>query len=64
MLFVGGHFQPSGVGLDDLGVFEAFLEVVYQDVVEHSRLPVLVLDVEVVAFYLVVEDAFGDVELG
>ena len=55
MLLIRSHLQPSRVRFNDLGIFKAFLKIIDQHIVEHTRLAVLMLHVQVISFYLIVE---------
>ena len=63
VLLVGCELHAGRVAVDDLGVVESVLEVVYQHIVEHARITVFVPHVEVVSRYLVVECALWYVQL-
>ena len=53
------RLQHAGVGQDDGGVFEAVGHPVYHDAIEHARLQVLMLYIEVGFGNAVVEHPFG-----
>ena len=61
---VGRALQSCAVGQHNLRVVVAVRVRIDHHAIEHTRLAVLVLHVEVVAWYFAVEDAFRDVQLG
>ena len=64
MLFVGGRLQLPRVGQDDGSIVEAFRHVVNHHIVHNTRAAVFLFHIEVIAAYLVIKHAFGDIQLG
>ena len=62
MLLVFRHFHVSFRCPDDVGILESFGEIVDEQVLHHARLPVLLLDVDVVSVDVAIEHSFGNVQ--
>ena len=61
--FVAGGFQSGRICQDDVCPVHPVLHVVDDDIVEHTRLLILVLHVEVDVLNPIVEHTFGDIQL-
>ena len=65
MLTCLGHGYLGTVGYGDGGIFDVgAVKDIDGDTVEHTRIIVLVINVDVVVVDLLVEDAFGNLEFG
>ena len=64
MLLVGTRLQFSRIGKNDVGIVHTIAHIVDDAVVEHTRLLVLVVHIEIHALHPIVEHTFGNIQLG
>ena len=64
VLLVGTRLQPTRIGKDDVGIVHTVAHVVDDAIVEHTRLLVLVVHIEIHALHPIVEHALGNVQFG
>ena len=62
MLFVGCHFHATFRSPNDMGIFKSVREIVDEQVLHDTGLPVFFLDIDVVPVDVAIKDTFRDVQ--
>ena len=61
VLLICRHFQPAGIRFNYLCILKPFFKIINQHIIQHTRLPILMLDIQVITIYLVIEYSFRDI---
>ena len=64
MLLIGGQFQLSFLRPNDMRVLKTVGKVVNQHILQHSRLTVFMLYVDIISVDVAVKHPFGDIHFG
>ena len=64
MLFVSRHLQTSRIRLDNFSILKTFLKIIYQYVIQHTSFAVLMLHIQIITIYFIVEHTFRNIHFG